>query len=578
MAGESSDDMTSKSILSKQLPLLCIGVLAGLGFWDSTDQLWNGQGWPQFWEFWQASLHPDLSPLLLRTAGHAVLTTLAYAICGTGLSLTFGFIGSILISEVGDQALGVQTWLGQGLKLGLVIPRAIHELLWGLLLINLWGLDPLTAIAAITIPYSAIVAKVFSDILDDAPRPPLQATLSSGGHCLSALLYGLLPAASKNLLSYSFYRFECSLRSATTLGIIGVGGLGHEIFLSLQSLRYEQVWTFIYVLVLLNGLIDWTSASARQRLDCPNRINLHLKNTAQNNQNKQVSSPQPPIHAIDPSVSQSNLRTVGIITVILMGSLGWSYAYIAPDLTKLVAAQTWQNGQQMVQELQGMMANPPSFFEYLGFSLQTLSMALVAIMGAGCGGILCSFGSASNFFLPGGLFIPRNTSWLCQVCAEALVMICRLLLLLCRSIPAPIWALIILFIVFPGVLPGAIALGIHNLGILGRLMAEVNENLDQHPLIALQAQGASSLAVFLYGVLPMTLPRFTAYSCYRWEVSMRETIIVGLVGAGGLGRLLSEQLSSFDSSGILWTLSCFVLLSLSVDRFSHSIRQQLQPM
>ena len=107
-------------------------------------------------------------------------------------------------------------------------------------------------------------------------------------------------------------------------------------------------------------------------------------------------------------------------------------------------------------------------------------------------------------------------------------------------------------------------------------MAEVNENLDQKPLAALQAQGASSPSVFLYGILPMTLPRFLAYSCYRWEVGMRETVIVGLVGAGGLGRLLSEQLSSFDSSGVMWTLGCFILLSLGVDWLSQYLRQQLQ--
>jgi len=99
----------------------------------------------------------------------------------------------------------------------------------------------------------------------------------------------------------------------------------------------------------------------------------------------------------------------------------------------------------------------------------------------------------------------------------------------------------------------------------------VNENIDQRPLIALQAQGVPSAAVFLYGVLPMTLPRFLAYSCYRWEVGMRETVIVGLVGAGGLGRLLSEQLSSFDGSAVIWTLGCFILLSLSVDWFSHQL-------
>lgn len=152
----------------------------------------------------------------------------------------------------------------------------------------------------------------------------------------------------------------------------------------------------------------------------------------------------------------------------------------------------------------------------------------------------------------------------------------RAVLLLSRAIPAPIWALVALFVLFPGILPGAIALGLHNLGILGRLMAEVTENLDQRPLIALKAQGTPAALVFLYGVLPLTLTRFLSYTLYRWEVCLRETVIVGLVGAGGLGRVLTEQLSSFDYRGLLVTLVCFGVLTFGVDWLSGWARRSLR--
>lgn len=562
--------MTSKSIVLRQLWLPSVGLLliAGGGVAISTRQLWNLNGWPQFLEFWQASLHPDLTAALIETAWQGLLTTLAYAICGTVFSVCLGFIGSVLISDVGGQVLGTAPRLRRGIRSLLVVPRAIHEMLWGLLLINLWGLDPLVAIAAITIPFSAIVAKVFSDILDDTPHQAFEAILLGGGRPLSAFIYGVLPSASTNLLSYSFYRFECSLRSAATLGIIGVGGLGHEIFLSLQSLQYPQVWTFIYALIILNGVIDWSSARCRQRLGCPTRISMHLKYM---HQNKQVHYQRPHPERLAPN----HLFSCMVLMVSLIGAVAGSWVYIGPDLYALVAPQTWRNSQQIFV---GLWPLQPSLtlWETFDASLQTLGMALIAILGAGCGGMVLSFGTAANFFLPGGLFLPKHASLWRQGIGQLLVSMARLFLLICRSVPAPIWALVMLFIVFPGVLPGAIALGIHNLGILGRLMAEVNENLDQQPLVALQAQGASSPSVFLYGVLPMTLPRFLAYSCYRWEVGMRETVIVGLVGAGGLGRLLSEQLSSFDSSGVMGTLGCFILLSLGVDGLSQYLRQRLQ--
>ncbi len=82
--------------------------------------------------------------------------------------------------------------------------------------------------------------------------------------------------------------------------------------------------------------------------------------------------------------------------------------------------------------------------------------------------------------------------------------------------------------------------------------------------------------MFLYGVLPLTLPRFLAYDLYRWEVCMRETVIVGLVGVGGLGRLLTEQLSSFDYRGMVITLSGFLILTFLVDWVSTSVRRSLR--
>jgi phosphonate transport system permease protein len=114
------------------------------------------------------------------------------------------------------------------------------------------------------------------------------------------------------------------------------------------------------------------------------------------------------------------------------------------------------------------------------------------------------------------------------------------------------------------------------MGILGRLMAEVNENLDQRPLMALKAQGTPTSLVFLYGVLPLTITRFLAYILYRWEVCTRETVIVGLVGAGGLGRLLTEQLSSFDYRSVVVTLSVFILLTFGVDWVSGVARRSLR--
>ncbi|HEY9844861.1 MAG TPA: ABC transporter permease subunit, partial [Candidatus Caenarcaniphilales bacterium] len=444
-----------------------------------------------------------------------------------------------------------------GIRGLLIVPRAIPELIWGLFFVNLWGLDPLTATLAIAIPFGAITAKVFSEILDETPRQSLLILLNSGVAPLPAFFYTLLPQAFLNLLSYTFYRFECSIRSAAVLGIIGAGGLGYEILLSLQSLRYEQLWTFFYALVALNGLVDYSSAWLRRRLGCASRLDLNLPKPTDRLQ---------PVYRRDPLV---NLVGLGIVLLI-----PFCFWYVSADFSKLWQVRTRQLLGEMAQaSFPPDVSNLP---QLLTLSTQTLAMSVLAISLAALGGILLSFPAAQNFFLPGGLLHLRSQDRASTLRDWTVLLFTRTVLLICRAIPAPIWALVLLFVLFPGILPGAIALGLHNLGILGRLMAEVIENLDQRPLEALKAQGALASQVFLYGLLPLTFPRFLAYILYRWEVCMRETVIVGLVGVGGLGRLLTEQLSSFDYRGMIVTLGCFIILTILVDWVSVTMRRDLR--
>lgn len=529
-------------------------------------ELVNVNGAPQLWQFLQAAIHPDLSQSLLQVTLSATVTTFAYAVCGTLFSLILGAIGGILVSQVWWESVfshrqpRVSSWW-YGIRFLLAMPRAIHELIWGLFFLNLWGLDALTAILAIAIPFGAITAKVFAEILDETPRQPLQALLNSGVPAPIAVCYGLLPLAGLNLVSYAFYRFECSIRSAAVLGIIGAGGLGYQILLSLQSLQYEQLWTFFYALFVLNGLVDFGSARLRRSLNCANRLELNLPSAKR--------SPRQPLSHAQPLAHTRLQRS--LIGLALLGMIVFSFWSLHPDYSKLWAGRT----RHLLGEL-ARSSLPPDWSllpQLLPLSLETVAMSILAIALAGVGGMLLAFPSASTIFLSGGIINPdRSTHW----ATMGLFLLTRAVLLMARAIPAPIWALVALFVLFPGILPGAIALGIHNLGILGRLKAETIENLDTHPLEALKAQGAPGSLVFLYGVLPLSLPRFLAYDLYRWEVCMRETVIVGLVGAGGLGRVLTEQLSSFDYRGTIVTLSAFLLLTFLIDAISAQIRRSLR--
>lgn len=511
----------------------------------------NEGGWSLVAAFLVAVVSPDLSSEFLLLTFDAMLKTLAYAVCGTFFCVVIGLVGGVLSSEVWWQSLGKSynsAWLV--VRAILAIPRAIHELIWGLFFVNIFGLDPLVAVLAIAIPFGAITAKVFSEILDETPREALFALLNSGVPPGSAFFYTLIPQAFPNLLSYSFYRFECSIRSATVLGIIGAGGLGYQIYLSLQSLRYQQVWTLIFALLLLSGCTDFLSGWLRQQLQLPSRLDLNVLKLKQHSHNH-------------PITSSPNLFLLGAFVLLI-----FSFWYVKADFAKL-----WE--PRSAERLAGIIQDvfPPQWIDLnqlFFLSTQTLAMSILAMTSAGLAGIFLSFLAArrdTEMGRWGGGEMGRNL---------VIPLLTRFLLLFARAVPEPIWALIFLFVLFPGILPGAIALAIHNFGILGRLMAEVIENLDQRPLHSLTALGASNSQVFIYGVLPATIPRFLAYILYRWEVCIRATVIVALVGAGGLGRLLTEQLSNFDYQGLLTTLIIFIGLTFVVDVISTSVRRLLR--
>ena len=199
-------------------------------------------------------------------------------------------------------------------------------------------------------------------------------------------------------------------------------------------------------------------------------------------------------------------------------------------------------------------------------ALTTLAMSVLAAGIAALGALLTFMFAARNVML-GELAPYRSPVW------SAWFGIVRLAYALSRAVPELIWAMLLVFILSPGILPGALALAIHNFGILGKLSAEVVEGLDMRPARALRTSGAGRLQVIVYAILPAALPRFITYLFYRWEVIIRTTLVVGLVAAGGLGMEFRLALSHFHYTSVTLLLTWYLLLVLGVDLASAAMRR-----
>lgn len=151
----------------------------------------------------------------------------------------------------------------------------------------------------------------------------------------------------------------------------------------------------------------------------------------------------------------------------------------------------------------------------------------------------------------------------------------RGLLNVLRTIPEILWALIFVFIVGLGPFPGVLALGFHTGGVLGKLFAEVLEDVDPRPLEALQATGSTRLGILIYGILPQAAPQLLSYALYRWEVNIRAAAVMGFVGAGGLGQRIHVAISLFHEHQLLTFLLAIYAIVTLVDAASAYLRSRL---
>ena len=504
--------------------------LAGAGLFDG--DVVNPAGTAQFGRFAAAALSPALDGPFLDVLASSVLVTVAGAALGAALAVLLGAVGAVAVARA--------TWgrrrTGWALARGaLAVPRGLHEAVWGLLLVNVLGLDPWVGVLAIGLPYGAVTAKVFADLLDEVPRGAHDALLAAGSGRATAVLYGLLPPASGGLLGYSFYRLECAVRSAVVLGLIGAGGLGQQLSLSFASLRWEQVWSCIYALAALCLLADLAGRTVRRRLAEP--------------------------HGAGDRLVRDGVLTAAVLAALAL--VGWAWWYLAVSPATLVADRTAEQLRYVLAAAWPPDTSVDLLTALVSAAVDTVQMSVTAVAVAGLGALLLA-GVAAR---PPGRTGPGRRL------AGALV---RGGFLLLRAVPAPVWALVLLFVLLPGVLPGALALGVYTLGVLGRLAAEAAEELDPRPRAALTALGAHPVAGWLYGVLPRATGPVLAFALYRWEVAVRDSVLVGVLGAGGLGALLATGLATFDWAAVTTTLVVLVLLTLAVDLVSARARAALR--
>jgi phosphonate transport system permease protein len=151
----------------------------------------------------------------------------------------------------------------------------------------------------------------------------------------------------------------------------------------------------------------------------------------------------------------------------------------------------------------------------------------------------------------------------------------RWLLIVLRSVPELVWALVFVRVVGLGPTAGVLAIALTYGGMLGKVYGEILESSETHPTETLLRNGSGRLQAFFYGLLPTSAAELTSYTVYRWECAIRSSVVLGFVGAGGLGQQMDNSMKMFNGGEVASMLLVFMALVALADRVSAWLRKAL---
>ena len=242
-------------------------------------QLVGSEGLRQIAVYVGSLFPPDLSWTALRDAGIGAVETFAISLVGSLLAVAIALPLALLSARTllyrgvlfearpldpGPRALRIAVYAGA--KALLNVLRTIPEILWALIFVFMVGLGPFPGVLALGFHTGGVLGKLFGEVIEDVDPRPLEALQGTGAGRLRILLYGILPQAAPQFVSYALYRWEVNIRAAAVLGFVGAGGLGQRIHVTISLFLEHQLLTLILAIYAMVTLVDALSAYLRRRL------------------------------------------------------------------------------------------------------------------------------------------------------------------------------------------------------------------------------------------------------------------------------------------------------------------------
>jgi phosphonate transport system permease protein len=528
---------SSRRALVAALVLLSV-VAAAAASGVRPGRLLDAEGAANAWELITGMARPDRSGETLARVARLSVESLAIGVLGTALAVVLGIAMALVatrVPDLPDPPRGSRTVRLAGeavrfaVRFALGVLRSIPDVVWAFLFVRLFGLGPGPAVLAIAVSAGGVIGKLFAELAEAVDPGPVHALRRAGAGRLAALVHGVLPQVRRPWVAYALFRLECSIRSASILGLVGAGGLGTEIAISVRFLEFDRLATALLAVLVLVAAIEWASAALRRR------------------------------------------RTRWSVAALGLGALA-ALAYLHIPWPAL-----WRTGAASFSTMIAVARwhVPEAIARAWPLAVQTVTMAWCATIAAAAVAFLAA--PLASRTLSVGSYLPDapRGGRLGRGGAAILFAGARLLFLVCRAMPELTLALLFVVWVGPGPLAGALAIGVHTIGVLGRLYGDVYEEVEPGPVAAVEASGAGRLGVWLFGVVPQIGPRVLAFTLYRFEVNVRMTAIVGFAGAGGIGDAIHTAMSLFHTAELVVLLAVLLAVVTALDAIGDRARYHI---
>lgn len=435
-----------------------------------------------------------------------------------------------------------------------VLARAIPDLVLAIIFLRMFGLGPAAGILAMGIHSVGMIAKLYSDAieeLDDGPREALEA---AGGTRRQQIVAAIPQALLPQMIATALHRFDINLRTSVLLGYVGVGGIGLAISDSLRVLNYQRGMALALLVLLLCIVIELISGAIRAAI-----MNRSGGAVVGGTWVDRVFNRGRVTGAGDvtlaPPWTPARIRRFGAIALVGVLTV---LSFMRVDLSW---SAIWEGLADLPRTL--ALFFPPSTGGALDTLLEQLLVTIqIALAATTLGAVLA---------IPIGVLAARNV-----VANRWVHSLFRVVIVVVRGIPELILAIIFVVISGLGGVAGTLALAVGAVGLLSKLVADSLEETDTDVQDALRAAGATESQIFFSATLRQAAPAFVAHTMYLLDTNIRSATLLGVVGAGGVGFLLlnASRINQFDV--VTMILILMVAVVLVVEALSMWLRRTVR--